>query len=157
MLPLYFRSATRAGHLYGEICATENLDGIAIWIRPENAAPFRRLMQLEPMLATLNQGREFAARYTNLYASVEEARRRLAHRPHWYLMMLVGDVSQRAIREALIEPVLARAESEMTSCYIETFSENNLPLYDASGFRIVGAGRISDGGPSFWAMAKGKL
>ena len=36
LLPSFFRSAIRAGELYGEIHMSENGDGVAVWIRPEH-------------------------------------------------------------------------------------------------------------------------
>lgn len=56
--------------------------------------------------------------------------------------------------EALIEPVLSRADSTGMPCYLETFSEKRLSFYKDFGFRITGAGRIPDEGPNFWAMTR---
>ncbi len=152
----FFRSAIRAGELYGEIHATRNAGAVAIWIRPEHNQPFRRLMQTALMALPFDQGGQFTTRYMNLYASVEDARKRLVPVPHWYLMFLGVEASQRddVIHEALIEPVLCRANSTGMPCYVETCSENRLAFYKECGFRIGAAGRISEGGPNFWAMTR---
>jgi hypothetical protein len=60
---------------------------------------------------------------------------------------------EKAIGEALIEPVLLRADSTGTPCYLETFSEEKLAFYKCYGFQIAGAGRILRG-PNFWALTR---
>jgi hypothetical protein len=56
--------------------------------------------------------------------------------------------------EALMEPVLLKANASGIPCYLETFNEKKLGFYKRLGFRIVGAGRIPGGGPPFWAMTR---
>jgi len=154
--PSIFLSAIRAGELYGEIHTTENADGVAVWIRPEYDLPFRRMVRMGLMAFPFNQEREFTTRYMKLGASVEEVRKRLAPSPHWYLMFLSVETlrPETVIGEALIEPVLSRADSTGSPCYLETFSEKTLAFYKDYGFQITGAGRIPDGGPNFWAMTR---
>jgi hypothetical protein len=156
VLASFFRSAIRVGELCGEIHTTENADTVAIWVRPEHNRPLHPLMQTAPMLLPPDQGSEFTTRYMNLYASVEEARRRLAPGPHWYLMLLGGEAaeSDHLMHEFLIKPILRRAGATGLPCYLETFAENRLAFYKECGFRIAGAGRGLEGGPNFWAMTR---
>ena len=81
---------------------------------------------------------------------------RLAPFPHWYLMMLGAETyhTEKAIGEALLEPVLLRADSAGIPCYLETFSEEKLAFFKSYGFRITGAGWIPVGRPNFWAMIR---
>jgi hypothetical protein len=155
-LPSYYLSAIRAGQLYGEIHKTENSEGVAVWIRPEHNLPFHRMVQVELMANPFDQEWETTLRYMKLCASVEEVRRHLAPTPHWYLLVLGLETSRpnQLIGETLIEPVLLRADSMGTPCYLETFSEERLAFYKEFGFHITGAGRIPDGGPNFWAMTR---
>jgi hypothetical protein len=100
-------------------------------------------------------GGGIARRCLKIAANVQEVRKRLAPAPHWYLMVLGAETRRRekAIGEALIEPVLLRADSTGTPCYLETFSEEKLAFYKSYGFQIAGAGRILRG-PSFWALTR---
>jgi hypothetical protein len=154
--PSLFLSAIRAGQRYGEIHTTENADGVAVWIRPEHDLPFRRMVRTELMELSFNLGWEYTARYMKLGVSIEEVRKRLAPSAHWYLMVLGVEIStsEKEIGDALIAPVLSRADSTGMPCYLETFSEKRLGFYKDFGFRITGAGRIPDGGPNFWAMMR---
>jgi hypothetical protein len=123
------------GQLCGEVHTTENQVGVALWIRPENDLFFRRTSPRMPS---------------------EDVRKRLAPTPHWYLMVLAADASQpeKTIYAALIEPVLSRADETGMPCYLETISANRLAFFQDCGFQITGAGRISGGGPNFWAMSR---
>jgi len=85
---------------------------------------------------------------------LERIQQQLITKPHWYLMALAADVSKPEIRGKLMEPTLDRADAEGLPCYLETFSEGSLPLYESYGFRIAAAGRIPRGGPDFWAMVR---
>src|SRR5262249_37485534 len=85
VLPSFFRSAIRAGRLYGEIHTTENQEGVAVWIRPEHNVPFRQLLRTRLPEVHLKVGfDQYTARYMKLSASVEEVRKHLAPNPHWY-------------------------------------------------------------------------
>src|SRR6266850_6294186 len=154
--PSLFLSAIRAGQRYGEIHTTENADGVAVWIRPEHDLAFRRMVRTGLMDFRFNLGWEYTSRYMKLGVNIEEVRKRLAPSAHWYLMVLGVEISTPAkvIGDALMAPVLSRADSTGMPCYLETFSEKRLGLYKDFGFRIAGGGRIPDGGPNFWAMTR---
>jgi hypothetical protein len=154
--PWLFLSVIRAGQLYGEINTTESGDGAAVWISPFYDVSLRRRVRAALMSMPFGVGWGIARRCLKMAANVEEVRKRLAPVPHWYLMALGVRTSQpeKAIGEALIEPVLLRADSSGIPCYLETFSEEKLAFYKSYGFRITGAGRIPGGGPNFWAMTR---
>src|SRR5262245_24106847 len=84
VLPSFFLSVVDAGLLHGEIHTTENADGAAVWIRPESGRTARQLVGL-------GLAWQYGARYINLNSSIESVRKRLAPRPHWYLMYLGAD------------------------------------------------------------------
>jgi hypothetical protein len=91
-----------------------------------------------------------------LDAAVEDIRRKLAPAPHWYLMILGAEPCLKGedIAESLIKPIVVQADSTQTPCYLETFNEKWLTVFEHLGFAITGAGRIPDGGPNFWAMMR---
>jgi len=156
VLRLLFPAVVRAAERNGEIHTTENADSVAIWIRPEHNLTFGQLMRRELTPSPFSQAWEFMARYANLCAEIEFARKRVSPGAHWYLMVLGTAVSreQQEIRDSLIAPVLSRADPAGIPCYLETFNEHKLSFYTECGFHIVGAGRVADGGPSFWAMTR---
>ncbi len=156
VLPWFFGSvAIRASHLYGEIYTTENIDGAALWISPGHASNIGQIVRTGMPAMPFKLEPASCKRCIRVIARVEAVHERLAGRPHWYLVALGAELSKgRAIRKALIEPVLARADSDGLPCYLETFDENSVLFYENLGFRIEGAGQIPWGGPNFWAMMR---
>jgi hypothetical protein len=131
---------------YGEIYTTESVDGGILWIRPSSS----RAVPLPSWIGSNLR------RCVRLALHVERIQQQLINEPHWYLMALGTDTEKHRLRGRLIEPILARADSEGMPCYLETFTERTLPLYESYGFRIAAAGRIPRGGPDFWAMVRGR-
>jgi hypothetical protein len=157
VLSWFFTSvAIRTSRLCGEIYTTVNVDGGALWIRPEVGLTIGQAVRTEMLSLPFRLDRLSITRWINVSSYLESVRRRLADRSHWYLLALGTEPSKKgkAIREALMAPVLAAADWGLQGCYLETFHEGDLPFYERCGFRIAGAGRIPKGGPSFWALIK---
>lgn len=156
VLPRLLASVIEVSRPIGESYTTPNVEGGAVWIRPEHSLMFPRL--LETRLRSMNLGlTAFAAeRCLILNERLGQVRRQLARKPHWYLVALGLDPlnEKRAIRNALLEPVLSRADSEGSYCYLETLQHQSLRFYEEHGFRIEGCGQISETGPAFWAMIR---
>jgi GNAT superfamily N-acetyltransferase len=146
----------RAGHLHGEVNTTDSGNSAAVWISPLYDVSVRRMVRAALLSMPFGVASGIARRCLKMAATVEEVRKRLAPVPHWYLMALGLRASQteKGFGEALIQPVLLRADSAGIPCYLETFSEEKLRFFKSYGFRITGAGRIPGGGPNFWAMTR---
>ena len=158
LLPALFREAVRATQLYGEIHTTHRLDGGALWIGPESGLTIRRTMW--SAFPSIRHQFSFASlrRCLRLGRQLDEVHQRLVRGPHWHLLAL--GIKPSAPRErlgcTLIDPVLARADSDSLPCYFETFNEKDLPFYARRGFRIAGGGKIARGGPDFWALIRAR-
>jgi GNAT superfamily N-acetyltransferase len=55
---------------------------------------------------------------------------------------------------ALLQPVLARADTDQLPCYLETGVARNVPFYERRGFQVVAEGALPRGGPPLWAMVR---
>src|SRR5262249_28789734 len=128
----------------------------ALWIGPGCTRTFDQALRTGMLNAPFRLGWASLRRYLILSTYLEEVHARLASGPHWYLMLLGVEPSDRGqfIGGALIDPVLSRADSDALPCYLETFNSANLPFYKKRGFRIIGGGKIPRGGPDFWAMMR---
>jgi hypothetical protein len=156
VLPWFFRTlAIRASQLCGAIYTTDNIDGGALWIGPGRPQTFSRVLRAGVLTAPFRLGRISFRRCLSLSAHLEEVHERFASGLHWYLMALGVQAPDRehVTRRALIEPVLARADSDGLPCYVEIFNPTNLPFYKKRGFRIEASGRIHRG-PNFWALLR---
>lgn len=156
VLPGLLGSAIRASQLYGETYTTPAVEGGSLWIGPDRNLTIERILRTASSPGRFKMSWSSLKRCLTLGTRMDKIRRRLARHPHWYLVALGVESSRResAVREALIEPVLARADSDGLPCYVETFHEPNLPFYKEQGFRIEGSGRIPGCGLEFWAMIR---
>jgi GNAT superfamily N-acetyltransferase len=73
--------------------------------------------------------------------------------PHWYLAVLGTDPSHqgKGVGAALMEPVLARCDTEGLGAYLESSKEQNLAYYARFGFTVTGRIDLPDG-PPLWLM-----
>jgi len=145
ILSWFFNSVAIPTSLFhGEVYTTADLQAGVLWIRPESAGTFQRML-CTAVPAMSHVGRQ-----------MEKVFFQLARQPHWYLVSLGVESSKNleVTGRALLEPVLFRADLEERPCYVESFHEGNLRFYESLGFRIEGAGNISSNGPNFWAMIR---
>ena len=156
ILPWFFTSAAvRASRLCGEIYTTVNVDGGALWIWPGVDLTIGHVLRTEMSSLPLRLDRSTLSRWMNVNTHLESVRRQLAGKLHWYLIALGTEPSiDKAVRRALVAPVLATADWDLRSCYVETFHEGDLLFYEQCGFQIAGAGQIPKGGPSFWTLIR---
>jgi GNAT superfamily N-acetyltransferase len=58
------------------------------------------------------------------------------------------------IGSALLQPLLARADTEALPCYLETGVARHVGFYERQGFQVVAEGGLPRGGPCLWAMLR---
>jgi hypothetical protein len=156
VLPTFLNSVIGASHAHGESYTTPAFEGGAVWIRPDHAATFQQSVRTSLRETNFTLSRSSLRRSIRLSTQLETVRQELARFPYWHLIALGLDpANERLIsRDALLQPVLARADSDGDYCYLETLQERSLSFYRQQGFRIEGCGRISESGPRFWAMIR---
>jgi hypothetical protein len=152
----FFNSvAIRASRLCGEVFTTVDVDGGALWISPGVELTIGQTVRTEMLSLPLKLDRSSVTRWINVNKHLESVRRHTAERLHWYLLAFGTEPSTgNAIRRSLMAPVLATADWDLRSCYVETFREEDLRFYEECGFRIAGAGQIPNGGPNFWTLIR---
>jgi ribosomal protein S18 acetylase RimI-like enzyme len=153
LMPPFYRLALRYALRYGEVWASSsNLEGLAWWMSPGHRITYRQLLGTGAAGLPFQTSWEFLRRQLAFEAAQQEAQKRLADFPHWYLVLLAVDPVKQGQGWArrLLEPQLERIDHESFPCYLETFNERNLALYARFGFRVAGdfkvAGRITGWG-----------
>jgi hypothetical protein len=157
VLPWFFTSvAIRTSRLCGEIYTTANVDGGALWLRPGVESTIGQAAMSERLSMPFRLDRLSITRWISVNRYLEAARRDLADKSHWQLVALATERSKNGIssRGLLVAPVLAAADWNLQPCYVATFNQLELPFYEECGFRIAGAGKIPNSGPSFWALIR---
>jgi hypothetical protein len=148
--------AIPASRACGEIYTTTNVDGGCLWIGPGVELTIGQAVRTERRSLPFNLDRGSIRRWINFSEHLESVRSRLADKPHWYLMAVGAEPSHRGqvIRRDLMAPIFSAADGNVQSCYVETFSETDLPFYLECGFQITGAGQIPEDGPNFWTLIR---
>ncbi len=155
-LPAFFRSAIGASQVHGETYTTPAVEGGSLWIGPGRSVTIERMLRTESSTIPFKVSRSILKRCVAFGEWTEKIRLRLIKQPRWHLLALGAAPAneEKSLREALIEPILSRADSYRIPCYLETFNERNLPFYEEHGFCIEGGGRVLGFGPNFWAMLR---
>ena len=156
VLSWYFSAAIRTSRLCGEIYTTAHVDGGALWISPGVELTIGHAVRTGTLPLPFKLDRPSVTRWINVNRYLESIRTRMADKLHWYLLALGTKPSLRGhdTRGALMAPVLAAADWDLRSCYVETFHEKDLPFYEQFGFRVAGAGQIPNEGPNFWTLIR---
>jgi len=157
-LTCMFGTSTRYGCLFGEVYTTTGrIDGAAVWLTPESP-PMSRETAGRAGMAELPQkmGPEAFQRLMVMKSHFDELRRRDAPEPHWYLWVLGVDPPRQGqgVGSALLQPVLAQADTAGLPCYVETDKPINVPFYQRHGFEVVVEDDLPDGGFHFWTMKR---
>ena len=77
-------------------------------------------------------------------------------KPHWHLssVCVLPEKQGQGIGSRLIRPVLARADTTGTPCYLETQTEANVAFYRRRGFEVMRATPVLDSGLTVWTMLR---
>jgi ribosomal protein S18 acetylase RimI-like enzyme len=153
----FLQAGLRYGVRYGDVATTPDGAGTAIWLTPGQT-------EISPMgmvrtgMATLplTIGLPAFWRFLTFARYGDQVHASLMHEPHWYLLNLAVDPprQRQGIGSALIAPALARADRAGQPCYLETNAPQNLSFYARHGFEVTHAGRVPNGGPTFWALIR---
>jgi len=147
------------GVLYGQSYATSGLEGVAVWVSPEQGElTLWRMIRCGVFSLYFNIGRNAVSRVNFSLDFFGKVHHRLAPFPHWYLGLIgvAPEFRGRGYASALIKPMLARIDKEHLPCYLETVNEKNVPVYEHYGFEVVESGTIPSSSVNYWAMLRAK-
>jgi len=136
-----FQSALCYGILYGETFATSpNLEGIAVWLPPNNVyeTPWKmmRCMNL-PLL--FNVSLNTAKRSMPFMLYLNDSHKRIAPFPHWYLQLLAVDPKHqgKGFGNLLVKTMIKRIDQKKFPIYVDTNTKKNVSFYQNHGFKVV--------------------
>lgn len=155
----FYKAVIRAGLLYGEVYTTPSLDGLAVWISPENMDfTMGILLRTGLLAALLSLGFGPLVRFVRSSVYVEKLQKQAISGSRWVLVFLGVEPEKQGsgIGGELIQPILNRAGAEGVPCYVESADERNLCFYRRHGFEIVQQGQVPNGGPQVWIMVRKK-
>ena len=157
LAPSFAGKVVRYCSLYGEVYTTPALEGVACWLPPGNSAPtFSRMLRTGLLTEPLKFGWSGFRRFMDVVSYTEKVHERSVPGPHWYLWGLGVDPSHqgKGIGGALMQPILARADTDRLPCYLETMNETNVPFYRKHGFEVASDDEVPRRRLRVWAMIR---
>jgi len=142
----------------GEVYAVSpRLEGIAVWL-PSGVPGITLWEALRGGGLTLlfKGGGEFMRKMKQDEDFARELRRRLAPTPHWYLEILGVDpqFQGKGCASRLLKPMLARLDAEKLPAYLETSTEEYVPMYQHFGFKVLQEAVMPGSGTKMWVMLR---
>lgn len=157
LLPMVIGWNVRYACHYGEVYATSDLAGAAVWLTPgKTTMTLGRMLRAGLWQAPLQVEWALLRRLAGVWDAVAALQRRHAPMAHWYLSQLgVAPLSQgRGLGSALLRPMLGRLDSHQQWCYLETAEASNLQFYRHLGFAVMDESRIGHGSVPLWALLR---
>ena len=124
----------------GECYATQNRDGVALWLPPGRTSMTIFDMWRAGMLwAPFQYGLIGTARVIGFAHHIGAMHKRCAPMPHYYLFLTGVDPKQQrqGVSTALLGDTLRRIDAERMPVYLETQSAGNVDIYEKLGFVVV--------------------
>jgi ribosomal protein S18 acetylase RimI-like enzyme len=155
----YFLSiGVHTGIKYGEVYATSSkYEGAAIWFSSDNLPITTwKMFSSVSLISVLGFVRYGGLKMMKVGEYVEKAHKRLAPAKHWYLQTIGVDPKFQGKGNAgrLIGPMLAKIDSQHLPCYLETFEEKNVSIYERFGFKVIERASIPQTPFENWAMLR---
>jgi len=157
-----FQFLIRYSVLHGEVYATSpRLEGIAVCFPSEKAKmTLWKMVRIRGFTLIYDYFRaaKLISRLLSYNEYASKLHNRHAHCPHWHLFLIgVDPVFQgRGYASALIKPIISQLDRERLPCYLETQDEENIPIYQHYGFKVVEVGTVPGTGLNHWAMLRKK-
>ncbi len=137
----YIRNAIKIALEYGDVQATQDLQGIAFALPPEHThLPLSVFIRSGYWKAPLVLGLRDFYRSQACEEAVGEAHTRwMQTQPHYYLWGLTvhPQAQGRGYGKALLSLLLEKAAARQVPVYLETHTENNVSYYQALGFECL--------------------
>ena len=148
----------RYGVLYGEVYTTSpNLEGVSIWLPSDRVEPsLWRMAQSGWFSIALKMGVSSIGRMMRFANYSTAVHKRHAPDRHSYFQLLGVDPAyqRKGYAGVLINPMIARMDREQLPCYLETHKQENVPIFQRYGFKVVEEGIIPKSRTTQWAMLR---
>ena len=125
-------------------------EAVALWAPPGKwKLPPVEMLKAAPTLLRL-----FGRRAVLALQGMNMLERKHPHEPHYYLAVLGTDPAhqRKGFGAAVMEPVLARCDTEGLGAYLESSKAENVPYYRRHGFEVREEVVHKHDGPRQWLM-----
>jgi len=136
----YFQHVIKYGLHYGEVYSSPNLEGISIWLPPNNSSHTRwKAIRTGALVLPLKVKWKYLTLQNKIYKFTDNLHKKLVPYPHWYLSLIgVGPNHQgKGVGQHLLSTTINRIDLECKPIYLETNKEKNVEIFKRFGFRIL--------------------
>ena len=135
--PAQFSALVRQGCLFGEVFATEGMTGISAWMPPGQVTTFEQASRAGFQQLPGRMGKAAFERLGRVLDYLSDAHRQGLPAEHWYLMIVgvLPELRGRGHGQALLEPIMARADAAGMSICLDTAQPKVKAFYERLGFR----------------------
>ena len=153
------------GILSGEVYTTLNdIEGIAVWnsygitdlrIGKQSKEIIRKSRKVKREMLSDPVFTERIGASMEIYNSL---RNEYANFPHWYLTLIAVDPlhQEKGYASMLIRGKLRELDKQNLPCYLNTQNEENVPIYEHFGFKLVGKIQVPKSNIYYYGMLRKK-
>ncbi|MGA9398392.1 MAG: GNAT family N-acetyltransferase [Anaerolineaceae bacterium] len=142
---------------YGEVYATQGMEGVAAWIPPDSPRESNwRMLQVGALGALWRIGPRAIKAYLVVMRLTDKLHERFAPEPHWYLSQLgvEPNLQGQGFGQRLLAPTLERIDHAQAAVYLETLNPKAIPFYNKLGFKVCEEVSLPEDGPLIWSMRR---
>jgi len=139
-LNLYFQHVIKYGLRYGEVYSSPNLEGISIWLPPNNSSHTRwKAIRTGALVLPVKIKWKYLTLQNKIYKFTDNLHKKFVPYPHWYLSLIgVGPNHQgKGVGQQLLSTTINKIDLECKPIYLETNKEKNVEIFKRFGFRIL--------------------
>jgi GNAT superfamily N-acetyltransferase len=158
LLPRLIEFWIRHDLCYGEVYTiSPKIEGIAAWLSSDKAnRTFWRLLLTGSLFIDITLSRDIKEKIKITHNVCAELHNRHVSSPHYYLEFIAVEPKSQGNGYAsrLLRGMLNKLDSKKLPCYLETNSEQNVPLYEHFGFRLLEYATIPGTNVKTYAMLR---
>jgi GNAT superfamily N-acetyltransferase len=133
----YFDYSIQEGRELGRcIHLADETRGVAVWLLPQSPELESQATERKRAFLRVALSAKGCANYYRIIDFMSTKSATLIDDAAWYLSIVAVDpaVQGQGLGRKLLEPTIAEADRAGVICYLETFSQSNLPFYQRLGF-----------------------
>jgi GNAT superfamily N-acetyltransferase len=137
ILAQYFTYSIEEGADIGRcVRLPDRAQGVAVWLLPQPPDIQSRAAHNKRLFLQTTLGAEGCANYYRIVNFMHAKSAGVVNHDSWYLSIVAVDpaAQRQGLGRKLLEPTIAEADRVSATCYLETFSPQNLSFYERLGF-----------------------
>ncbi len=153
-----FRSVVKRSVLYGEAYSTSDyMEGVVLWL-PSKQLDMNIWQRFRSgdIAKEMKESRGAKKRVRTFYRYTRMLHGQLVPDEHMFLWVIgvAPEFQGNGLSSRLMKPMLSRLDEQNLPCFVETHAENNVPLYQHFGFKIVDESIIPGASLQHWALLR---